>query len=250
MVVIRDEKRIARMQRISRYTSLLGIAALIGGLVIAFTNPERFFVYELLALAAGWLLSQVGIYLGQRYVRDPRPDEVLDKAVKPAAKNGRMYHYVISAPHVLLMPEGIIVFNPKFQRGDISVTGTEKGDKWKQRGVGLRRFFGGEGLGNPTKEVQSMVGAVANHLKKHAPEVEEVPIAPIVVFTEKGTQELTIDNPSVPVIHYEKLRGFLRQQWKRAEDKPKMDRADYEAIRAAFDREAGDVLPQEEGEEA
>jgi hypothetical protein len=42
----------------------------------------------------------------------------------------------------------------------------------------------------------------------------------------------------------------LRQQWKRAEDKPKMDRADYEAIRAAFDREAGDVLPQEEGEEA
>lgn len=248
MVVIRDEKRIERMQRISRYASLLGIAALIGGLVIAFTNPERFFVYELLALAVGWLLSQVGIYLGQRYVRDPRPDEVLDKAVKPVAKNGRIYHYVISsAPHVLLMPEGIIVFNPKFQRGEINVTGTEKGDKWKQRGVGLRRFFGGESLGNPTKEIESMVGAVARHLKEHAPEVEEVPIAPIVVFTEKGTQELTIDNPSVPVLHYEKLRGFLRQQWKRAEDKPKMDRADYEAIRAAFDRDAADILP--EGEE-
>ncbi len=240
MVILRDENRIARMRRISQYTSLAGIATLIVGMVIAFTNPERFFVYELLALMAGWLLSQVGIYLGHRYLRRPRPDEAIDKEVRRVAKNGRMYHYLLPSPHVLLTPQGIVIFIAKFQGGNITVSN----DKWKQTGLGFlnfRKLFGGESIGNPTKEAQAMVGAVANYLRKNAPEIEEVPMAPIIVFTSDGTQNIQVENSSVPVVHYKKLRRFLRQQWQKG-GPPPLPKTDYEAIRAAFDQKAAHLL--------
>lgn len=247
MVILRDEKRIARMRRLSQYTSLTGIAALIVGLVIAFTNPERFFVYELLALMAGWLLSQIGIYLGHRYLRRPRPDESLDKEVRRVAKNGRFYHYILPAPHVLLTPQGIVIFVAKFQGGKISVVN----DKWKQTGLGflnMRKLFGGEALGNPTKDAEVMVGAMANFLRKNAPSVEEVPMAPVIVFTSDGTQSIEVENSSVPVVHYKKLRGFLRQQWLKG-GPPPLATADYEAIRAAFDQKAANLLEVQAGDE-
>lgn len=240
MIILRDEKRIARMRRVSQYTSLTGIVILIVGMVIAFTNPERFFFYELLALASGWFLSQVGIYLGHRYLRRPRPDEALDQEVRRVAKNGRIYHYLLPAPHVLLTPQGIIIFIAKFQGGKISVVN----DKWKQTGLGflnIRKLFGGEALGNPTKEAEVMVGAIANYLRKNAPTVEEVPMAPLIVFTSDGTQSVTVENSSIPVVHYKKLRGYMRQQWKK-DVTPPLPQEDYEAIRAAFDQKASHLL--------
>ncbi len=247
MVILRDDNRIARMRKISQYTSLAGIAALIGGMVIAFTNPERFFVYELLALMAGWLLSQVGIYLGHRYLRSPRPDESIDKEVRRAAKNGRMYHYLLPAAHVLLTHQGIVIFIAKFQGGQISVSN----DKWKQTGLGflnMRKLFGGESIGNPTKEAQAMVSSMANFLRKNAPEVEEVPMAPVIVFTSDGTQSIEVESSSVPVVHYKKLRGYLRQQWQKG-GPPPLPKADYEAIRAAFDAKAAHLLETETDDE-
>lgn len=250
MIILRDDVRIARLRRASQVLSLLGIVALVSGLIIALWNPEQYFVYELLALLAGWLMSQVGVFLGHRYVRRPRPDEVLDKEIKPVVKDGRIYHYLLPAPHVLLTPQGVILFVAKFQSGVISV----KDDKWRQRGVGLRRFFGGEGLGNPTREAEVLVGALANYIRKHAPEVEEVPIAPVIVFTSMGTQDLEIGKTSVPVVHFKKLKAFLRQQRAR-KNQPSLSAADYAALRRAFDRKAGHLMERQaedlgEGEEA
>lgn len=237
MIILRDDVRIARMRRISQYTSLVGMVALVAGLVIALWNPEQFFFYELLALMAGWLLSQVGVYLAHRYVRNPRPDEILDKEVRRVAKDGRIYHYLLPAPHVLLMPQGIILFVTKFQGGKIRVDN----DRWTQTGVGMRKWFGGEGLGNPTKEAETLVAAVANYLRKHAPGVEEVPIAPIIVFTSKGSQELEIEASSLPVVHYTKLHKLLRQQYSK-KNLPLLSAQDYQAIRAAFDQKAVNLV--------
>ncbi|MCA9969683.1 MAG: NERD domain-containing protein [Anaerolineales bacterium] len=239
MIVLRDEARIARLRRVSQLLSLVGFLALVVGLIMAFLDPARYFIYQLVALLAGWVMSQIGVSLGHRYVRRPRPDEVLDKEVKPAAKDGRMYHYLLPAPHVLLTPHGVILFVAKFQSGVISVDN----DKWRQRGIGLRRFFGGESLGNPTREAQMLVGALANYIRKHAPEVEEVPIAPVIVFTSLGTQELEIGETSVPVVHFKKLKGFLRQQRGKGRQ-PELSAADYAALKRAFDEKASHLLEQ------
>ncbi|HSG15901.1 MAG TPA: nuclease-related domain-containing protein, partial [Anaerolineae bacterium] len=164
----------------------------------------------------------------------PRPDEVLDNAVKSVTRDGIMYHYVLPAPHVLLTPAGPIVFALKYQTGVISADG----DKWSQKGLGFRRFFGQEGLGNPTKDAESMVKSLAGYISKQAPEIEEVNIGAMIVFTSKNRDELDVKGSRIPAMHSSKVKGFLKQKGK-GEPLPE---AEFEALRAAFDEAAGDLV--------
>lgn len=235
MIILRDDVRIARLKRISQITSFIGMGALLAGLLLVFIpDTANLFFYQLVALFVGWMLSQLGIYLGHQYLRSPRPDEVLDDVLRKIARNGRIYHYLLPAHHVLLLPTGIIVFVTKYQGGNISV----EGDKWKQGGMGLRRFFGQERLGNPSREAALSVEAVASYLNKHAPSVEEVPIAALIVFTNKGNKNLNLKNSNIPAMHYTKVKGYLRQQKR---DTP-MPEEDFRAIQAAFDQKAAHLL--------
>ena len=243
MVILRDDQRIARLKRISQITSFVGMGALLAGLFLVFLpDTANLFFYQLVALLLGWMLSQIGIYLGHRYLRDPRPDEVLDEVLRKVARNGRIYHYLLPAAHVLLIPTGIIVFVTKFQSGNISV----QGDKWKQTGMGLRRFFGQERLGNPSREATLNVEAVASYLNKNAPSVEEVPIGALIVFTSKGNKNLDLKGSDIPAMHYTKVKGYLRQQKREAP----IPEEDYQTIQAAFDRKAAHLLEESELSEA
>ncbi len=243
MIILRDEQRIQRLRKIGQYVSFLGMGILLLGLVIIFWGNENAVLYQLIALAVGWAVSQVGIYLGHRYGRDPRPDQVLDEVLKHVARDGRIYHYLLPAPHVLLVPSGVIILHAKYQSGDI----TAEGDKWKQKGAGLRKYFGQEGLGNPSKEVERLVSAMANYIRKNAPEIEEVPMAPLIVFTTKNIKQLDVKNSNIPAMHYTKLKGFLRQQ---KNSLPPMPEAEYEALRAAFDKKAGHLTEEEDADTA
>ncbi len=238
MIILRDDERIARLGRIAKIANFVGLGALIIGFILAFTNLESFtnlVLYQLTALGVGWILSQIGIYLTHRYLTQPRPDEVLDDVVRKVAKNGRMYHFVLPAPHVLLTPEGLIVFNLKYQGGQISV----EGGRWRQRGVGLRKFFGQEGLGNPGREAETMVKALASFIRKNAPSVDEVPIGAMIVFTTKGVKNLDVKDSSIPAMHATKVKGFLRQQ-----KRERLPKTDYEALKAAFDEKAAHLVTE------
>ncbi len=230
MVIIRNEQRIKQLRLISQIVSFLGMGTLIAGFVLTFRSENpRIVFYQLGVLFFGYILSQIGIYLAHLYVRSPRPDEVLDDAVKGYAKsrNGRIYHYILPVRHVLLLPTGIIILNAKYQTGKISVDG----DKWQQKGLGLRRIFGQENLGNPTRETENSVAALANFINKHAPEVEEVPIAALIVFTAKELKEYDLKKSSIPAMPYHKVKKYLQQKG----NKTPLPQADYDAIRAAFD---------------
>lgn len=231
MIVLRDEARIARMKTFAKYASGVGFLILIVGLVLGFINPEEYLWLQVLALPLGWLLSQVGLYLAHRYLREPRPDEVLDDALRKVARNDRMYHYLLPAPHVLLTPGGPIVFVAKFQAGDISV----EGDRWQQKGVGfLRKLFSQESLGNPTREAERDVKALAGYIDKRAPEIEEVPVGAIIVFTTKHAGDLDLEDSDIPAMHVTKLRGYFKEHV----DREPLPKADYKALRAAFDQKA------------
>jgi hypothetical protein len=235
MVIIRDDEKVARYKKWAQRILILGLLSLVGGMVLLFVLESANVVfYQTLALLAGWILAQIGTYLAHRYVRSPRPDETLDKAVKPAAGNGRMYHFILPAPHVLLTPAGPIVFNLKFQNGDISY---ENG-KWKQRGIGLRRFFGQEGLGNPEQETESMVKSLAGFIHKQDPEIEEVPIGAMIVFTTEKIKGLNVEGSEIPAMHYTKVRKFLRRE---GIGKP-LSAETYQALQTIFDNAAGDIL--------
>lgn len=229
--IIRDDQRIERLRRISHVTRFVGLGVLLAGMILAFRGDPQWFTWELIALLVGWVLSQVAVYLDHRYVRQPRPDQQLDEEIKKAGIKGRLYHYALSAPHVLLTPAGLIILVVKYQGGKVTV----QGEKWQQKGLGLRRFFGQEGLGNPNRDAAQQLNTVAQFLRKQAPQVEEVPIGVVIVFSNPGV-ELNLQGPTLPVVHIKKLKGFLKQNQGQA-----LGSADYQALRQALDAQAGPV---------
>lgn len=239
MVVLRDEKRIARLGRLAQLLSFGGLAALVGGLLYIFVSDSTNVVYvQLLALFVGYSLSQVGLHYAHRYLRQPRMDQVLDRSTgKFARKDGRLYHYLLPAPHVLLLPTGVAVLTAKFQGGRISATG----DTWRQTGLGLRRFFGREGLGNPTREAEAQTARMAAFIQEHAPSAADAPLFPIIVFTAPNIAALEVKDSRLPAVHASKLSGALRQQTINL--KP-LARAEYDALRAAFDATAVHLLEE------
>lgn len=243
MVVLRDDERVARMAKIGQYISFVSMAILLGGLLLIFFGDENAIFLQLIALALGWGLSQVGLYLQHRYVREPRADRVLDSELKHVARDGRIYHFALPAPHVLLLPTGVIILHAKYQKGEIYA----EGDQWTQKGVGLRKYFGQEGLGNPTKEAERLLSSMANFIRKNAPGIEEVAMAPIIVFTAKDIKRLDVKDSRIPAMHASKLKGFLRQQ----KDKlPPMPAEEYEALRAAFDKKVAHVAEEMDADQA
>lgn len=233
MKIIRNEKFVKTRRQIGIVLSVAGILTLLAGMILTLvSDPATYAVYTWLTLPVGFLLSQVGLYFSHRYVRKPRPDERLDEGLAKVAKDGRLYHYVLPAPHVLLSYAGPIVLVPKYQSGNITV----QGDKWTQKGLGLRRFFGQENIGNPTAEAEYQVKQLAKFISQNAPTLadKELPIAAIIVFTVKDGGTLDLAKSALPALHYSKLKGFWKQ---RRQDKP-LPAADYAALQAAFDAAA------------
>ena len=234
MTIFRNESFIDSRKKWGIALSVAGILVLLGGMISTFVaDPNRYVLYTWLTLPIGFLLSQVGLYFSHRYVRRPRPDERLDEGLDKVAKDGRLYHYHLPAPHVLLSPAGPIVLVAKFQSGNITV----QGDKWKQTGLGLRRVFGQESIGNPTAEAEYYVKQLAKFISQNAPELadQELPIGAIIVFTMKNGGTLDLAQSSLPALHYSKLKGFWKQ---RKQDKP-LSPQTYQALRRIFDQAAG-----------
>ncbi len=236
--IIRNEKHIESRRRIGLVASFAGMGVLLGGLLLTLFNQTNVTLttVALLSLPVGWILSQIGLYFANRYVRRPRPDESIDEGLSKIGKAGRglrIYHYVLPAPHVILSPAGIITMVAKYQSGDIVV----EGRKWKQTGVGvLRRLFGQEGLGNPSLEAEYQIKQIAQFISREVPDLaeEDLPIGALVVFTAKTTGSLDLRQADFPAMHYSKLSGFWKQ---RKNDEP-LPEAIYEKLRAALDAAA------------
>jgi hypothetical protein len=240
MVVLRDDKRIARLGRAAQIISMAGLGALVIGLLFIFLRDDpNVFLYQLVALFIGFTLSQIGLHLAHRYLRQPRLDLVIDRAAsKFARKDGRLYHYLLPAPHVLLLPTGVAILVAKFQTGKISA----HGDTWRQSGLGTRRFFGRENLGNPTREAEAMMARMQAFIQENAPSAADVPLFPVIVFTAKNIDNLDVKESRLPAVHFTKLTSALRQQTINVKPLP---RADYEALKTAFDAQAAHLIEVE-----
>ncbi len=128
------------------------------------------------------------------------------------SRDYRLYHFALPAPHVLLTPSELLVLVARYEGGKYTV----KDDKWRQGFSVLRalNFMGREGLGNPSKDADYQVGRMRQFLTKNAPELEEVPIEPIIVFVADNVV-LDIEDCRVPVQRAAKLKGFLRAETKK-----------------------------------
>ena len=215
MLIVRDDELVQRRRKIGQIASLTGLVILIGGMAFTWLAPNwnipvQYAVYvPFLALLVGFILSNIGVYHTNRWGRSPRPDEQLDQSLKGMSRDYKLYHFALPVPHLLLTPGGLVALVTKIESGEFTVDG----DKWKQKfNAGkILRFFGQEGLGNPTKEAQYQLSQMERFLEKQDPDLPEIPMEAVVVFLSDKVV-LNVSETDVPILRASKLKGYFRSQ--------------------------------------
>lgn len=208
MKIVKNEKLIQRNGKLGNWLSLGALAVLGIGMYISFTRTDLF-TYSLICLVLGFTLTQIGMYMGNRWGRSPRRDEKLDAALKGLHSDFSIYHYSTPASHLLLGPAGVWVLLPYQQGGSV----TYEKNRWRIRGGGFMqgymRIFGQEGIGRPDLEAENEVNTVRKFLLKRMDENSVPEIKPILVFTHDQVEVDPGESP-VPALKLKHLKGFIR----------------------------------------
>ncbi|WKZ38272.1 MAG: hypothetical protein QY332_10055 [Anaerolineales bacterium] len=209
MKIIKNEKLIKRNGIIGQWTSLGALIVLGAGMYISFTKPE-WFTYSVICLVVGFIMTQIGMYMGSRWGRSPRPDEKFDAGLKGLHSEFSIYHYSSPVSHLMVGPAGVWVLLPYHQRGKIFF---EK-NRWKMRGGGFMqgymRIFGQEGIGRPDIDAENEVRALGKFLSKKLDETNIPEIKPVLVFTNDDVELDAGDSP-IPAMKLKQLKEFMRQ---------------------------------------
>ena len=212
MKIIKNEKLIDRNGKIGKWISLAALIVLGGGMYISFTKPE-WFTYSLLCLLLGFVMTQIGMYMGNRWGRSPRPDEKIDSGLKGLHSDFNMYHYSTPASHLLVGPAGVWVLIPYHQRGKVEY----KKNRWRLSGGGLlqgyMRLFGQEGLGKPNVEAEVEAASVKKLFEKKF-EGSTIPEVKVVLVFTNDQVELEVGESPIPTMKLKQLKEFMRQKTK------------------------------------
>lgn len=212
MRIVTNEKLIKRNKLIGQITTIASLLILGAGLYVSFTDSAGKLVSITFgALIFGFLLSQVGIYFGNRWGRSPRPDERLTAALKGLDDRYVLYHYVTPVSHLLLGPSGVTPLLPYTQGGRILFDA--KRGRWIQKGGNFYlKLFGQEGLGRPDMEVRYNIEDLQKSLVKQS--IDPIPeIQPILVFLNPKA-ELEVQDATAPTLDAEKLKDWIRKRSK------------------------------------
>ena len=143
-----------------------------------------------------------------RWVRQPRADQVLEQALKGFDDQYRLYNYMLPAPHVLLSPAGLFVLTALGQDGTIRY----EGGKFRRNFSAGRvlRFMGEEGLGKPLAEGDAEVQALRKLLEQHGAG-EGVEIQNVLVFYNPRAQ-VSVTDPPRAIVTPKGLKRAIRRQ--------------------------------------
>lgn len=212
MKIIKNEKLIKRNSVVGQWLSLGALVVLGLGMYISFTKPDLF-TYSLICLLVGFIMTQVGMYMGSRWGRSPRPDEKLDSGLKGMHAEFTLYHYTTPASHLLVGPAGVFALLPYHQHGKIFF---EK-NRWKMKGGGFlqgyMRIFGQEGIGRPDLDAENELITMRKFFRKHMDEANSPEVKAILVFTSDEVELDAGDSP-IPAMKLKQLKEFIRQNSK------------------------------------
>ena len=215
MKIVTNEKLIRRNKKIGQITSIASLLVLGIGLYFSFSSSSTSSYPVSItfgALILGFLLSQVGIYYGNRWGRTPRPDERLIQSLKGLEDKYIFYNYTTSVPQLLIGPSGIWVLIPYTVKG--LITYDEKKMRWKQKGGNFYlKLFAQESLGRPDLDASGLINDTEKYIAKHLQGIDHPPVQAVLVFTN---DKITVDanNAPVPTLAAGKLKDFFRKKAK------------------------------------
>jgi hypothetical protein len=212
MNVLVNHKIIKRRNKIGQVATLGSLAILAGGLYLSFQDGMMGFA--LLALALGFFGSQIGVFLGNRWGRSPRPDEVITTALKGLDNRYTLYHYLTPVPHLLIGPAGVWNIITYHQAG--TITYDEAKQRWKQKGGNTYlKIFAQEGLGRPDLDIEAFSNDMNKFLAKVDPKLQEtIKAKPILLFVNEKAS-VDANNAPVPTLSPGKFKDFIRKTAKK-----------------------------------
>ncbi len=193
-----------------------GFGTLLGGLLysgfgIGGERAETILV-AYAALAGGYMLIAFGKGDWLRFAIRPRADEALAIQLRSLDSRVVLFNYVSCVPvdHLIVAPGAIVVVETRPYIGDIVV----RGDRWSRRRgiIGWLQLLSEGPLGNPTRDALRGVELIRKLLTDRfgAEEAARIPVEPVVVFTHPRVT-LTIEDPTIPVMHARDCREHIRR---------------------------------------
>ncbi len=230
MQVVVHEDLAMRRRRLARRMVLFGFIILIGGLFIG-SGDSRSLALSYGALIVGTILSWSGVALMDRWMLPPRPEIAIREAMAGSNAGWKLYHWVLGADHVALAPWGLTVIEPYNFDGPLTV----HGKRWRDQRSIVRRLLsiGRRPVRDPSRLLDIQVEALRDDLRRHAPDLADVPIERVMVLTHPRAV-LHAEDPNVPVMLAADLKRALRADFGHRPLKP----ADQRALRDALDAEA------------
>jgi len=186
-----NEAFLAKRSKYAKYGMYVGFGALFIGLMVTNRNPLVAYLF----LLVGLIGATFGSYMSNRYVREPRADQLLDDALAPLDKRYSAYHYSLACNHLLLSHYGLTVIEPQHQEGRIGYSD----GRWQHK-AGWRKalqLFGEPSLGKPDQELRRDIEWVEGWVKEILPD-EDIPVNGVIVFTnERATLEVSGEHPAM-----------------------------------------------------
>lgn len=208
MRVVRNNDYIKRRQRGSRLMVWLGVLGLFSSIVMTFYPQLILPAYGVLIF--GFIFFNSGMQQLAKWNRRPRPDEMLDDALRRLNDRYTLIHYP-NVPgnrpeHVLIFPAGLLVITTRELAGRVRV----ELNKWRKADRSFLSIFrlGGPQLGNPTAESEMQQQALRSFLEAHdLPGVDLVD--GIVVFLNPRA-ELEVVSSDLTVVKVDELVNAVR----------------------------------------
>ncbi len=216
MRVVINQKKIKRNRQLSHILFLVSLAGMGIGFFYTWTADPNAQTSQIscFILPMLMLLTLISVRMANTWIREPRPEDVLEQSFKGLGKKYTIFHYLLPAPHVLIGPEGVFTVTTVWQEGQYAV----KGKKWSGDSGLVRKILGymrQDLLGNPFSDAMLEAQQVQRLLDKIAPDAG-VEVQPLVVFTSPKV-EVEIEDPMLPVLYADpkrrpSLREYLKSQ--------------------------------------
>jgi hypothetical protein len=243
MRVVINEAHINRNRSLSHMLFFISLIGMGLGFVFTWTASPSSQTSQITCLVLPLLLlmTLASVRLANVWVREPRPEAVLDDALKGLGRKHTIFHHVLPAPHVLIGPEGVFTLTAIWQERAYRV----KGKRW-YGDEGLFRKINGymrqDLLGNPFQEALFHAQQIQKLIDKIAPD-SEVKVQPVIVFINPKAS-FESEDPIIPIVYADPKKKPALRQYLRDQTDARHITLDQEAL-DEIDRKYGLVTRQE-----
>ncbi len=209
-------KIITNGKLVKRYRTFGNISLIVSLVVIGvgfyFLVKENSLLWGAVTMSVSFILSQIGIFFGNRFGVHPQLHEQVSQELKGLDNHFQLFHYTTVVPHLLVGPSGVWILIPVTVKGKISYNSAK--NRWNQKGVNLfAKLFMQESLGRPDLEAASAIKDVEKEFKK-VYKGQKAPQVNALMFFTNPKVEVSAGNSPIPAFPIRKMKDFIRQKTK------------------------------------